>query len=440
VILGIEVDYLFGCHRESDLSQDRLRQQLDHYYSLGVRYLFPIHFSNNGFGGTAFQNGLQRGFDAQNPLSPLNAPGSISPLNPVGTLHAYEVQTEDARSFGYQYRMGRRNIQGLTGLGKTLIREMIARGMIIDIDHMSARSKAETLDICEAAGYPVVSGHAGFVEISNGDKSHEGQLLPQELERIRRLGGMVAVIPHQGNLDEIDTWHGPGQPVVPHQCGNSSNTLVQAYLYAAAKMQGGPVGFGTDMNGFAGLPGPSVGPEGCPGGVNEGPIAGVRYPFTAATGQRMNASVIGQKTFHLDIDGLAHIGMLPDLIADFQAMGLTAKDIEPLLNSAEGYVSVWERCLGQGSTRPHLDNPMGYGADTARVVYRGQDGHVHELALDKDHWNHWNMTAGLGAPPASGDPMGYGADTARVVYRGQDGHVHELSLDKDHWNHWNMTA
>jgi hypothetical protein len=184
--------------------------------------------------------------------------------------------------------------------------------------------------------------------------------------------------------------------VIPHTCGNSSNTVVQAYLYAAAKMQGGPVGLGTDMNGFAGLPGPRGGAGKCPGGGSSGAVAGVQYPFiAAATGRQMNASVVGQKTYRLDVDGLAHVGMLPDLIADFQAMGLTQADLEPLLNSAEGYVKVWERCVAR------------HRAGTARVVCRGQDGHIHEIALGGNGWKHWDMTTGTGTPAAAGDPMGY---------------------------------
>jgi hypothetical protein len=35
--------------------------------------------------------------------------------------------------------------------------------------------------------------------------------------------------------------------------------------------------------------------------------------------------------------------MLPDLIADFQAMGLRQADLDPLLNSADGYVTMWEK-------------------------------------------------------------------------------------------------
>jgi microsomal dipeptidase-like Zn-dependent dipeptidase len=367
VVLGIEVDYLFNARREGDLSEDQLRQRLDHYYALGVRHLFPIHFSDNGFGGTAFLNWLQFGLDTKNPA--MSAPGAA--LNPVGTVDAYHVATEDGRDFGYEYRTGRRNIKGLTPLGKTLIREMITRGMIIDVDHMSARSRADLLDICEAASYPVVSGHTGFVELCRGDKRHEGQLLADEAQRIRRLGGMIAIIPGQGKLDQVQTWHGPGQPVIPHTCGNTSNTAIQAYLYAVSKMQGRPVGFGTDFNGFAALPGPRLGKEGCPGGSRPRPDVRLGYPFTAAaTGQPMPRSVIGKKTFDINYEGLAHVGMLPDFIADMAVQGLRAEDLAPLLQSAEGYLALWERAWSRATTS-RQGALLRDAAGTVFVIYGG---------------------------------------------------------------------
>jgi microsomal dipeptidase-like Zn-dependent dipeptidase len=153
VVLGIEVDFLFNCHNEGDLTPDELRAQLDKYYDLGVRHLFPIHFADNGFGGTGYQNPTEQ-----------EAGGVQSILPFVNWVH-----TEDGTAYGYEARGGRRNVRGLTELGKLLIREMIARHMIIDVDHMSARSRADTLDICEQAHYPVVSGHTGFIDINLGE-------------------------------------------------------------------------------------------------------------------------------------------------------------------------------------------------------------------------------------------------------------------------------
>jgi microsomal dipeptidase-like Zn-dependent dipeptidase len=331
VVLGIEVDSLFNCRAESNVAPDQLRRELDKYYQLGVRHLFPIHFADNGFGGASFDKVLNKDLDG--------------PLADLITLEPYPMHTEDGTAFGYKYRSGRRNALGLTDLGKTLIREMITRGMIIDVDHMSAKSKSDTFEICEVAKYPVVSGHTGFVEISRGDKAHEGQLLASEVERIRVLGGMVSVIVRQGNLDEITTCRAPGQATIAHTSGNTSNTLVQAYLYAISKMKGAPVALGTDFNGFAGLPGPRFGPDAAPGGsTGPKPVTRLKYPFkTAATGQSMAHSIVGNKKFDFNDDGLAHVGMLPDLIADLEVMGLGPKELSPLLSSADGYVEVWKR-------------------------------------------------------------------------------------------------
>jgi microsomal dipeptidase-like Zn-dependent dipeptidase/lysophospholipase L1-like esterase len=336
VVLGIEVDYLFNCRTESDLSPDQLRAELDKYYDRGVRHLFPIHFGDNGFGGAAFQNGLERSTGG----------GPVSPRNPLGTLDFYTIQTEDAGTPGYEYRANRRNVRGLTDLGKTLVKEMIQRGMIIDIDHMSQYSRNDTLDICTAAGYPgLISGHNGFLEISHGNKSHEGNISAVDLHRIRELGGMVCPLLGQGGLEATDTWHGTGSTRIDHINGNTSNSLVQAYLYAAEKMKGRPVGFGSDLNGFAQQPGPRFAPHnGSPNETPPRPTTRLRYPFrAAATGKMMSRSVVGPKAFDFNRDGLAHVGMLPDLIADLEAMGLTQTDLLPLLTSATGYANLWRK-------------------------------------------------------------------------------------------------
>jgi hypothetical protein len=87
-------------------------------------------------------------------------------------------------------------------------------------------------------------------------------------------------------------------------------------------------------------------------------------------------------------------------------------------------------------------DPMGYLSNTARVVYRTGDGHVHEIWLGGNGWEHFDMTAATGAPPAAGDPFGYYAQVPRVVYRGTDGHVWELAIypETGSWGAFDMTA
>lgn len=333
IVLGIEVDYLFGSYLGAGLTADQVKASVQQYYDAGVRYVFPIHFADNAFGGTAFQNGLQ--FEGV----------SIAIPTPLGVLETpYEINTEDGRDLGYQYRGGKKNVRGLTDLGAVLLQELIAHGMLFDVDHMSYKSRAAALDIAEAANYPIISGHSGYIDVCRGDKRHEGQLTAGEVERIRGLGGMIAPIIAQGGLATVASWTRPDGTSIPHVCGGTTNTFVQAYLYAIEKMQGGPVALGTDFNGFAGVPGPRAGPDACPGG-NAAPnvhVAGVVYPFAAtATGIQLDHSQIGEKSFDITADGLVHVGMLPDLIAELQVMGVTEAELEPLLTSAEAFVQLW---------------------------------------------------------------------------------------------------
>ena len=226
-----------------------------------------------------------------------------------------------------------------------LLTELMQRGMLFDVDHMSWQTRADALTLAEQHHYPVMSGHTGFIDVCRGDKRHEGQQTGKEVDRIRALGGIVAPIVAQGKLGEIATWTRPDGSSVPHVCGGSTNSFAQAYLYAVQRMDGGQVAIGTDFNGFAGLPGPTSGPEACPGGKAGNPTSGrVNYPFTSPiTGQQIQHTVIGEKAFNINDDGLAHVGMLPDFIEALRVMGVRDSELQPLLNSATGFADMWAR-------------------------------------------------------------------------------------------------
>ena len=51
-----------------------------------------------------------------------------------------------------------------------------------------------------------------------------------------------------------------------------------------------------------------------------------------------------RRDFDINIDGMAHYGLLPDLLQDLCNFGLTAEDLKPLFRGAEDYVQMWERC------------------------------------------------------------------------------------------------
>lgn len=376
VVLGIEVDHLFGCKNPpigTPCSEAFVASELARYRQLGVRHVFPIHVFDNQFGGASMYNDM---FYIGNPL----ATGSI-------------IASRDCASEGYEFQIDLLNANpatqafraltgqpfpvvpaadalcnatGLTPLGEFLIQELMDQKMIIEVDHMSKLATDRTVQLARGRGYPLVGGHTGFVDISLGARRHEGNKTGAQVDDIRGLCGVVAPILEQGHQHESISYGNR----VSNDCSGSSKSWAQAYLYAVDRMRGGGVALGSDANGLISLISPRFNPgprdplgraDACMGestavgfGGRQG--YGIAYPFTAyGTPQVLEESRVGSRVFDCDFDGVAHIGMLPDFIEDLRNVGLSNADLIPLFHSAEAYVS-----LGSGSMparRPRTPTP-----------------------------------------------------------------------------------
>jgi microsomal dipeptidase-like Zn-dependent dipeptidase len=109
-------------------------------------------------------------------------------------------------------------------------------------------------------------------------------------------------------------------------------------------------GFGFDLNGFAGAPGPRFGDRAGCDVPQENPIT---YPFTSLAGDvTFTQPRVGERTIDFNTEGMAHVGLLPELIEDARRTGATEADLEPLFRSAEGYIRMWERAEERSSAIP----------------------------------------------------------------------------------------
>lgn len=394
VVLGIEVDDIFDCkYRDSTCTPDRIRKGLDYYQSKGVTHIIPIHLANNGFGGYSLYHQY---FDLNNYKLTGRFP-DVSACDPRDSLtYHLEPQSFFARlkyqlmalalvgaAPNYPRLVADCNKDGLSPAGKTMISEMMKRGMIIDIDHMSRRSIADALALTSANSYPVISGHTGFSDLALGDENHEGQKTAAELETIRKYHGMVSAIFVQGSTDGIAQWGNPdlhlGFP--DNDCSNSSKTWAQAYLYAVSKMGGfdrAAVGMASDqmLNEWFG---PRFGDQHCSGpkvlrqekhimyyadeaGKHIKTLASddtappqkdsVTYPIPPDV-RLVSVGLLsprdsfrldheGDREFNFNHMGMAHIGLLPDFLQDLRNIGLQDNRLDPLFRSAEAYVEMWE--------------------------------------------------------------------------------------------------
>ncbi|MEM2890662.1 MAG: membrane dipeptidase, partial [Candidatus Hadarchaeum sp.] len=148
VVLGIETAHLFNCKSNAPCDWHNALQK---YWRKGVRHFFIIHQDDTAFGGAAFFQLCVQG--QRNWLG----------TQPWRLIAPYDLTTRPCPQ--YEFAGGRCNAAGLTQTGRDLIQELMRLGAIIDVDHMSDRAFAETLDLAEHRGYPVVASHAGFNEI-----------------------------------------------------------------------------------------------------------------------------------------------------------------------------------------------------------------------------------------------------------------------------------
>jgi hypothetical protein len=58
-----------------------------------------------------------------------------------------------------------------------------------------------------------------------------------------------------------------------------------------------------------------------------------------------------RRDFDINLDGMAHSGMLLDFLQEVRNIDLSAADLAPLFRSADDYVEMWERCTHRSKKR-----------------------------------------------------------------------------------------
>lgn len=346
VILGIETSNLFNCFsvpraKMPVCNELYVQDQLDAYYARGIRALFPVHKYDNAFSagdgnrdfielGNFINSGHWSNFTLEDcPDAPvvfdkgdvafggLNQPREeyLSPPpnnmsgfanNPLMTLLPHMLKLQEGKLEGNYCQKA-----GLTQMGEFLLVELMKRGMIIEVDHLPKRSYLRAFEILEDYDYPAAGTH--------------GSMGPQG--RIYALGGVSMV-----NI---------GRCADPKRKGAMLDSL-RSRLALIEKYGGYPAqGIGLDLNGFAHGPRARFGTNSRCSAPQENPVT---YPFESYAGDvTFTQPRLGNRVIDFNLEGLAHIGLLPELIEDARRDAESDADLEPLFRSAEGYLRMWER-------------------------------------------------------------------------------------------------
>ena len=192
------------------------------------------------------------------------------------------------------------NARGLTELGEHLIRGMMGKGMIVDPDHLSVRSRKGVMSLLEA------DRHSGVVS------SHSWSS-PDVNPRIYRLGGVIT--PYAGNSSSfVNAWR-------------KIRPLRDPRFYFG-------FGYGADMNGLGSQGDPRNGPN------------PVQYPFKSLDGEvTLERGRSGSRIWDINVDGVAQYGLYPDWIEDLR-MQAGDQIVKDMARGSEAYLQMWERSEG----------------------------------------------------------------------------------------------
>jgi microsomal dipeptidase-like Zn-dependent dipeptidase len=277
----------------------------------------------------------------------------------------------------YDTTHGHANRKGLTDYGREYLQALMAQGIILDTAHMSDKSVTDTFveigkkvrrdhplcrgfpvySDCDALAYPTIISHAHF----RGQAFYGGneEFVPSEydisdhnLELVRRVGGVVGPFVAE---DRISTGWDPPNPAAPvNDCPMSSKSFAFSYRFAAQRLGRYGVGMATDLTLIPGVA-PRFGDNACwgynlakhPGDERrshpdrynlKGQSDPVSYDHNG-----LKPYLLAKRTFDFNKEGLAHYGLIPDMLQDLKNVGMPDEDRALLFRSADDYIKMWER-------------------------------------------------------------------------------------------------
>ena len=356
------------------------------YNEKGVRYILPLHFADNCLGGVAIKGWMfnlsnrfmrtrplpigqpfppgflyevEKGapgikyrlslFDLKNEAELASSPifnslkGLIDglgmtpfppafdaikcPIPQLGCIPQYKllksIFSPDLEWSRYQtIPGGHMNKKTLTPVGKVAIKEMMRLGMIIDIDHMSYKTANEALKIADEIGYPVNSGHTGFLLMSGlkDEDYNENSRTPEQLRILAKVGGLMGI-----------GW-----------AGKDVGSYVTSYKWALNNPPGPAYTLGSDINGLEEMPPPRVGANVIYCTDNDAacrrqyPNAMRKYAFgTTANGK--------PRYWDYNLEGVSHIGLYPDSYQDMKNVDNGREWREKFFSAADAFAQMWDK-------------------------------------------------------------------------------------------------
>lgn len=333
---------------------------------LGVSLVIPVHEWSNAVGGSSFQNlalfqagyALTRRWQREDEWSPIILLEQLLLFKGMYDAGKYAdwpmpavlSREHDPKSTLRAERQHLVNRLGLTAFGAAIVQQIDEVGMILDLTHMSEHALADTQRILThgrpQGSYPsvVVSHsmprtlshrHQDELEYPIGDATYLWTV---------EHGGVIGVLP---GAETVSNSPGSG---VANTCPGSTRSLAQMVHHL--RRFSPFVAVGTDMNGGAAMVVPRLGPAACSVDVSPETAHGLALYECLDNNRRKRKAELFRDTEEFDRKGLAHVGLVDDLLLDIDELGV---DTEGSWWTAQRTVDTW---LGQGRAAREVVTPL----------------------------------------------------------------------------------
>lgn len=314
IIIGIEYDDIGNFMKDGNKDPDPhdVYNEIQRLYNSGVRYIFPVHLTDNLIGGTALNDSLftlaslvQFGslpdITCSNPKDKIDTNESLfgfeNFINNFGDTLGKIFSGDWGNIPNVQCPQGTGyvNKRGLQSLGIYALLKMTGLKMLIDVDHMSQKTRK---DVLKAFGwYTFMSGHNAIRDLV--DQKTERNFSLEEYQTLANRGGMMGI----GFSGNFNVFLGTAQEL-------TANNI--------------PIGFGSDCNGLAPLSPPSN---------DSNVIYSAQFPKCKT----------GNREWDYNVDGVAHIGLYPDFLRDVKNHDKNNTIIPNMFGGVEALARVWEK-------------------------------------------------------------------------------------------------
>jgi Membrane dipeptidase (Peptidase family M19) len=308
VLIGVESSDPFGCSEfqgQPQCAKADIDRGIARMRKIGVRTMFVAHWVDNALAGAALEGGDKGTFIATLNIEQTGQPFSTGPCPhpgqgevPQGAAPLPGVPQPVSGAAPVTGAAERQcNTRGLTALGEYAVRRLMDNHMLVEVDHLSEVARDRVLQLAATRHYPLVSSHTNT----------GGLWVPVELQQLYKLGGFATA-----RIDDASVLPG---------------SILSFKRYGATG-----VGLGSDTGGFNALPAAAADAAKHP----------LRYPFHSFDGRvKFTRERTGTRSFDVNRDGVAHYGLLPDLLANVERQPRGRRALSLLFGSAAAYLRTW---------------------------------------------------------------------------------------------------